>query len=222
MTDQEIFARLKTLPPWQEAVTRYRLDLIRGWEKLSRPRAKRKRNSSRMTKRQYCASRGMAYKTFLKWELRFKRKGIEGIIYKYGRRRMEKGIYKQEINWINSALLGPQRTVKDLHAELAGMCKAKKMRVPSPHTLRRILRHTDLRDLLVEGQGAKSWVKVDDSRGRIEIDLSRPMACIDRMERRLKSPQEAQILLRLMRLRLEKYVEGRRREELHFLTQHGQ
>lgn len=219
MTDRAIFARLKALPTWQEAVARYRLDLLRGWEKLSLRQGRGKR--PRITKMQYCASRGVAYKTFFKWALDFRRNGIEGIIPKYGKHRKGRSIFDQEINWISSALLGPQRTVKELHAELSGMCRAKKLQIPSSHALRRILKNTDLRDLLVEGRGNKSWIEIDRTRGRIEVNLSRPIACIDRMEKRLRSHPDVHVLIQLMIIRLENYVANRRREELHRLMQHG-
>ena len=216
MTDRTIFARLKALPPRQEAVTRYRLSLILGWERMAMSQAQRKRYASRMTKIQYCSSRGVAYKTFLRWELNFKRMGIDGIIAKYGQHRKGKFKYNQEINWISSALLGPARTVKELYSELSGICRAKKMEIPSSHALRRILKNTDMRDLLVEGHGAKSWLKARSSPGRIEMDLSRPIACIERAEKRLKSHPDAQVLIQLMRLRLDNYVANRRREELSY------
>jgi hypothetical protein len=219
MTDRAIFARLKALLPWQEAVTRYRLSLILGWKRLALSQASRKRYASRMTKRQYCSSRGVAYSTFLKWERNFERMGIEGIILKYGHHRKGKSKYEQEINLINSALLGPARTVKELHAELSGICRAKKIETPPIHALRRILKNADLRDFLVEGHGVKSWIKIDSAQGRIEVDLSRPLACIERAEKRLKSHLDAQVLIQLMRLRLENYVADRGREERHSLTQ---
>lgn len=172
-----------------------------------------------MTKQRYCALRGVNYKTFLKWQLNFRRQGIDGIIPKYGQHRAGQGKYEKEISWINSALLGPARTVKELHAELSSICKAKKLEVPPNHALRRILNNTGLRDLLVEGHGAKSWIKISRSQDIIEVDLRRPMACIERMEKRLRTHADGQVLIQLMKLRLENYIVNRRREELHSLTQ---
>lgn len=221
MNDRAIFVRLKTLPLWQEAIARYRFSLIREWDRLSAQQTRNKCTSPKLTKKQYCASKGANYKTFFKWSLDFKRKGIEGLIPRHGQHKKGNSKYDKEINRINSALLSPARTVKELHAEVSSICKAKKMEIPSSHTLRRILKSSDLRDFLVEGHGFKSWIKINRAQGIIEVNLSIPMDCIERMEKRLRSHPDAHVLIQLMRLRLENYVANRRREELHSLTLHG-
>jgi hypothetical protein len=219
VNDRAIYNRLKSLPPWQKAEAIRRFSLLRGWQNMQ---ARRKGGRRGMTKPQYCSSKGINYKTFLKWELNFKRYGVEALISKCGEHRKGKSKYDKDINYIDSAFLGPAKTFRELYVEFSNICGVKKMEIPSTKTFRRILKNSDLWDLLVEVHGKKGWIKLSAVQGIIEVDLNRPIACIERMEKRLKSRIDAPVLIQLMRLRLEKYVVNRRREELYSLTQCGE